>query len=81
MSFIVGSNSCDFNEVKQHTEYLNGYAQDHASIDHFWRVVTEFPTDAKKKLLGVCYYFSNNNNYELVLFECSCVLIQCIIVV
>ncbi len=68
MSFIVGSNSCDFDEVRQHTEYLNGYTQDHASIGHFWRVVTEFPTDAKKKLLGACYYFSN---IELVSFDCS----------
>ncbi len=52
MSFIVGSNNYDFEELQTHTEYLNGYKKDHKSIVYFWEVVSEFPLDAKKKLLS-----------------------------
>ena len=52
MSFIVGSTNYDFEELKDHSEYLNGYTSDHKSIGYFWDVVSDFPIDAKKKLLS-----------------------------
>ena len=52
MSFVIGSGTFDFEVLKEHTEYLNGYGRDHHCVVQFWRVVLDFPVDAKKKLLG-----------------------------
>lgn len=41
----------DVGDLKQHTNYTGGYAVDHPTIVHFWKVVDEFSDHQKGQLL------------------------------
>ncbi|KAJ1524442.1 hypothetical protein ONE63_010939 [Megalurothrips usitatus] len=51
MAVVIGNENYDWEELKRHAEYKNGYKEDDPTIRLFWEVFMELPLVEKKKFL------------------------------
>jgi len=48
---ICGSKVLDFSQLKQATQYHDGYDENSDTIKYFWEVLEQFTEEEKKKFL------------------------------